>query len=87
VSPRVQILVTRLAIVLAVAAVLPGNIMADANYPDRTIKIVTGFPPGGAPDTTARLIADKLQAAWGKPVVVESIAGAGRSRSGREVAA
>jgi tripartite-type tricarboxylate transporter receptor subunit TctC len=49
VSPRVQILVTRLAIMLAVAATLSANVMADANYPDRTIKIITGFPPGGAP--------------------------------------
>jgi tripartite-type tricarboxylate transporter receptor subunit TctC len=86
VSPRVQILVTRLAIMLAVAATLSANVMADANYPDRTIKIITGFPPGGAPDTTARLIAEKFQAAWGKPVVVESIAGAGGNLAADRVA-
>ena len=76
-NPRAQALQTHLAIMLAAAVALPGGAAADTNYPDQTIKIVTGFPPGGAPDTTARLIAEKLQAAWGKPVVVESVAGAG----------
>jgi tripartite-type tricarboxylate transporter receptor subunit TctC len=38
------------------------------------------------PDTTARLIAEKFQAAWGKPVVVESIAGAGGNLAADRVA-
>ena len=49
---------------------------ADDTYPNNTIKIVVGLPPGGAPDTTARLLAEKLQEAWGKPVIVENVAGA-----------
>jgi tripartite-type tricarboxylate transporter receptor subunit TctC len=46
-------------------------------YPEQGIKIVVGFPPGVAPDITARLLADKLGEAWGKPVVVENVTGAG----------
>jgi tripartite-type tricarboxylate transporter receptor subunit TctC len=46
-------------------------------YPEQGIKIVVGFPPGVAPDLTARLLADKFGEAWGKPVVVENVTGAG----------
>ena len=48
-----------------------------ANYPDRPIKILVGFSPGVAPDVTSHLFADKLTEAWGKPVVVENVTGAG----------
>jgi tripartite-type tricarboxylate transporter receptor subunit TctC len=46
-------------------------------YPEQGIKIVVGFPPGVAPDVTARLLADKFGETWGKPVVVENVTGAG----------
>src|SRR5215831_15885731 len=46
-------------------------------YPEQGIRIVVGFPPGVAPDITARLLADKFGEAWGKPVVVENVTGAG----------
>src|ERR1700675_3596643 len=61
------------------AALLPaaGNALAQGNYPEQTVRILVGFTPGVAPDITARLLADKLTEAWGKPVVVENITGAG----------
>jgi tripartite-type tricarboxylate transporter receptor subunit TctC len=62
--------------IIVAVAVSAGAAAADAGYPERTIKIIVGLPPGGAPDTTARLLAEKLQAAWGQPVVVENVAGA-----------
>ncbi len=46
-------------------------------YPEQGIRIVVGFPPGVAPDITARLLADKFSEAWGRPVVVENVTGAG----------
>jgi tripartite-type tricarboxylate transporter receptor subunit TctC len=46
-------------------------------YPDRGVRIIVGFPPGVGPDVTARLLADRFSESWGKPVVVETVTGAG----------
>src|ERR1700686_1096906 len=61
----------------AVAALLAAGHALAQGYPDQGVKIVVGFPPGVAPDVTARLLADKFGEAWGKPVVVENVTGAG----------
>src|SRR5215468_6732107 len=69
---------TSLLRVFAIGAALltAGPVLAQV-YPEQGIKIVVGFPPGVAPDITARLLADKFGEAWGKPVVVENVSGAG----------
>ncbi len=43
-----------------------------ASFPNRPIRIVVPFTPGGAADVTARLVGDKLSATWKQPVVVEN---------------
>jgi tripartite-type tricarboxylate transporter receptor subunit TctC len=69
---------TSLLRVFAIGTALLAAAPASAQgYPEQGIKIVVGFPPGVAPDVTARLLADKFSAAWGKPVVVENVTGAG----------
>lgn len=51
-------------------------VMAQGSFPNRPIRFVVGFPPGGTTDIAARLMAPKMQALLGQPVVVENRAGA-----------
>lgn len=60
---------------LAVSAVLASCFYSPAvaqNFPNRSVKIVVPFPPGGGIDTLARPIAEGLRLAWGQPVIVEN---------------
>jgi len=66
-------LVACLAWVIALAA--PAGALAQT-YPSKSIKIVAPFAPGGGVDTVARLIADPLSKALGRPVIVENRPGA-----------
>ena len=44
-------------------------------FPDRPVRIVVPYPPGGGNDALARVLAQKLEGQWGKPVVVENRSG------------
>jgi tripartite-type tricarboxylate transporter receptor subunit TctC len=46
------------------------------NYPDKPVRVVVGYSPGGLPDTIARLIGQKLAERWGQQFVVENKPGA-----------
>jgi tripartite-type tricarboxylate transporter receptor subunit TctC len=56
------------------------------DYPNRVIRIIVGFTPGGAPDITARVLAPKLSEIWKQPVIVDNRPGAGSEIAARYVA-
>ena len=73
--------VTRRDALGASAATLLGaacaRVMAQGGAPFDTVRLVTGFPPGGTSDTICRRVASKLAPGYGKSVVVENRVGAG----------
>jgi tripartite-type tricarboxylate transporter receptor subunit TctC len=75
---------TRMLVVVAAAlSVAPA---AAENYPTRPIRLYVAFPPGGAADIVARLVAQPLSARLGQPVVVENKPGSGGNIAGELIA-
>lgn len=70
-----------LAVPLLAVPLLPVPAPAQA----RPVRIIVAFPPGGAADIVARLLAEKLRDAWAAPVVVDNRAGAGGNVAGAEL--
>ncbi len=67
-----------LALSVCCAVALVGT-QARAGYPDKTVRFVVGFAPGGGTDLLARLFAKKLTTKWHQPVIVENRPGANGS--------
>jgi tripartite-type tricarboxylate transporter receptor subunit TctC len=61
---------------LAAPALLAGRAEAQAAFPNRPVRIIVPYSPGGVSDITARLMAESLAAVWGYPVPIENRAGA-----------
>ena len=61
---------------LSLVAALACADMAFAEYPDKPVRLIVAWPPGGGTDTAARLIAERLTQRFGQAVTVENRAGA-----------
>ncbi len=72
-------------IAICVASLLSSG-AALADYPDRPIKLIVGFPPGGSIDVVARILAEKLRIAFAQPIVVENRPGASGTIAAQSVA-
>jgi tripartite-type tricarboxylate transporter receptor subunit TctC len=72
-----------LAAIVTTTVALP---LAAQEWPDRPIRIMVGFGPGGGTDVATRVIADPLGEALGQRIIVENKAGAGGALAGEAVA-
>jgi tripartite-type tricarboxylate transporter receptor subunit TctC len=74
----------RLLLLLLISLASP--LAAAQTFPSKPIRVIVPSPPGDGSDTVARLIGEKLAAAWGQQIVVDNRTGAG-GRIGTEAAA
>jgi tripartite-type tricarboxylate transporter receptor subunit TctC len=85
-----SLLPTRRRVLAAAAALLALSATATSvsaqTYPDKPIRIIVGFAPGGFTDVLGRLIGQKLSERFGQPVVIENKAGAAGTLGADQVA-
>src|SRR3954466_12975965 len=69
----------KLFIALALTIVAGIAVAQAQTYPVRSLTLVVPFPPGGSTDAAARIMAERMRASLGQPIVIENVGGAGGS--------
>lgn len=77
---------TGACLLLAFISVLSAAYVQSAKWPERPVRVIVTFPPGGSPDVIARLLSPRLSEEFGQQFVVDNRAGAGGT-IGAEIAA
>ena len=72
-------------VLLVAALAAPFGVIAQS-YPNRPVRMIVGFPPGGGTDILARIVAQKLSDAWKQQVIVENRPGASATIAAAAVA-
>ena len=83
---KTNILAATIAVLAVAGTAFPKSVLAAEEYPNRQIRFVVPYPPGGANDTVARVLAQKLSENMGQPVVVDNKPGASGMIAGEFVA-
>jgi tripartite-type tricarboxylate transporter receptor subunit TctC len=78
--------IARRALAVVLLAIASIAVAWAQGYPDRPLRLVVGFPPGGSGDFLARIIADELTREIGQPVVVDNRPGAASNIAAEHVA-
>jgi len=73
-------------LIAMMAAVLLGSGAFAQSWPQKPVRFIVPFPPGGATDISARLLGEKLTQIWGQTVVIENRGGAGGGVGAAEAA-
>ena len=80
-------MITRRTLALATAGLgLAGTARAQGAWPERPVRVLIGFPPGGPTDLVGRLLQEPLQRLWGQPVIIENRPGASQIIASEAVA-
>ena len=75
----------RRILAFALGALLASTVWAQS-WPQKPVKFIVPFPPGGATDISARLLGEKLAQIWGQSVIIENRGGAGGGVGAAEAA-
>lgn len=71
-----RLLLKCFTLLLLTMPVLSMNALAQNQYPNKPIKLLVPFPPGGSTDIFARMLGDAFTQMWGQPVIIENKPGA-----------
>ena len=61
---------------LVLSLACAAGVAVAADYPDRSVRLIVPFPPGGGTDTLGRVLGAKLAEQWGQQVIIDNRGGA-----------